>query len=590
MIQNHYEEPCYALYDRRIKGPAYATATDVINTSRIKRWKPADDGRRIGACNIDYCYIDYDTKNNNIDPMMVGQDCSTNNPMFGNVSFVTSVFEDSSMDKTRTFPYNKCVFKVNTSNITLDKKQSFWDKVNGMKCDIQVADYNNQILMFTQSLKECKEYLAWLKEEYQRLFFAHEGAVATRQKYEHFLAMCRKRYSILQKENEDVTIDYLKQYNVFLGFMEDCKKKIPWLVKHANYWEEHYNALYSSNVIAESNLASVVDTIKENGKLYELRIAAFDNMKLQLEVLLGYNKDLNKQLEEMIDIHMKCKVALNMCQERISNCDDLRTRKTTELKTTIDSLRVCQEGLAHCGVELQKLIEENAWERAEYNIVLSKYEKCSEDLRMCMFTKQQQQDLKEKQDDYLTKLKIRLEECMKRRGEVGTLLDATDLARTNLDYQRQQADATQSAIIEVNRDAYNASSASLAACAGNKLATLPNDPPYPTPGITIDLTGDKNKEEPMAASGSNAGSNAAVPFKWRLELKDTGGDTFIREGGPDGATYTTSDIGFGPDMYTLSSTGGEAKVTFSPWGQEFTNGSANFGNKDINSVRVDKKT
>jgi hypothetical protein len=499
MIQNHTEEPCFAMYDRKISGQAYNTATDMITTSRVKKWKPLDDGRRIGACNVEYCYVDYDARNSNIDPMLIGQDCTSKNQFFENVPFITSVFEDSSMEKTRTFPYNKCVFKIDTSKATLENKQRLWDKVNGMHCDIQVADFNNEIIKYTESLKVCKEELSRLLNEYKRLLMSHRGAVATREKYEFYLETCRKRYTILEKELGNVRMDVLKQENAYMALMEDCKRKIPRLVESATYWKSQYDTLYDKNMAVESNLSNVTGTITKLNKAYEPRIEAYNNLLLQLETFKGDNKDLEERLEVLNDMWMKCRIEFNMCEQRLATCSNQYAINFQNLRSLVDSNNVCQSNLNVSIASRNKCTETNRIEVEEYKRVQEAYDKCSEELRQCTFAKDQQYELILKQSAYLALLKIRLDECMRNRRTVGELVDGVRFVKDQLETKQKQVSQFQEATFGLDKLQFDAGSAQLAACTGNQLPTYPDAHTLPSfDGLTVVLNG---KEEEALKDG-----------------------------------------------------------------------------------------
>jgi hypothetical protein len=452
-----------------LTGPSETTAKDFITTSRIKRWKPSDDSKRSGSCNAEYCYIDNDILSSNIDPMMIGMECSSMHPFFQNVPFITNAYNDESLDKTRNFPYNKCVFKIDEAKNTIQNKQTFWDKINDSKCDLQVADINRYIVDLTIKAKACTQTLKDVHEKYMSLFQLHRGTVARREHYETTLSTCNRRLAFLQNENATVHTDFLEQLRIFNELMHDCAMRIPNLVTKAMQYKSLYDTLYESDSNVVSSIKRYKYDIKSKLRFYEEKQAFYENIQVQLDILKGYIAELEQYRDVIIQGEMKCKITLNACTVKRDSYEIDRETKSKALDILIVNLKNCQDTLNICLTKLNGCMTESARELIIVSDLKRRLERCDEELRICKQTLKQQSELVNSQSVYMHVLIERKKLCVTVTQEVGEIMDDIELTKDENAEKRKRTAQVQDAIYALNKTNLEVSGSELAACTGKTI-------------------------------------------------------------------------------------------------------------------------
>lgn len=127
------EQPCSFLKPNELSGNALLIASSYVDANRIKKWNPSAD-TPLKKPNFDYCYINDDSSNDNIDYIMSGKSCSKSTDMFKSSDFITGVFSDNKPDKSRKFPIQKCVIEIDRSKLTTESLATFWNGVAKTEC------------------------------------------------------------------------------------------------------------------------------------------------------------------------------------------------------------------------------------------------------------------------------------------------------------------------------------------------------------------------------------------------------------------------------------------------------------------------
>lgn len=171
MRDNFGETPCRDLMVPGLQGNAFLSARSFVDTNRLKEWKPQNINQVLDP-NFKYCYLDNDS-NVAKDFIMEKYACDVTSEPFSS-ALVSDAFQDASLDKTRTFPVNKCVLKINKDALTVQNATTFWNRMSQVNCQ-QIAgpitDDNYRLTLekdtcirdkqtFSSHLNDCKLSLA----------------------------------------------------------------------------------------------------------------------------------------------------------------------------------------------------------------------------------------------------------------------------------------------------------------------------------------------------------------------------------------------------------------------------------------------
>lgn len=164
------EEPCSVLFNASTTGldeHALLAARSTISSGRIKEWKPTNKNHMSIEPNTKYCYMDYDSAQNNIDPLLAASSCSKTDQTspFHGVPFIKNVFEDSGYEETRHFPYKKCVLKIDENLINDTSLNTFWKGVMEMQCQTELRPLQAAISNWYNNLKACSATEGNLRRE-----------------------------------------------------------------------------------------------------------------------------------------------------------------------------------------------------------------------------------------------------------------------------------------------------------------------------------------------------------------------------------------------------------------------------------------
>lgn len=156
MYQAFGETPCRSLMVPGLKGNAFLSARNFVDTNRLREWKPQNPALRDNDPRYSYCYIDNDDQNGIKDYVMERLTCDTNSAPFSSPMF-ESIFEDRSVDRTRTVPVNKCVMKIKNDSINLPNASDFWDKMGVINCQQIAGPINDDNYRLTRERDTCME-------------------------------------------------------------------------------------------------------------------------------------------------------------------------------------------------------------------------------------------------------------------------------------------------------------------------------------------------------------------------------------------------------------------------------------------------
>lgn len=347
MIQTGFlMEPCHALHDPNLTGNANVISKQYIDSSRIKEWKPADPNaiaNRNLDPNIKYCYINNDAAAGVKDYAMAARSCSKTEPIFS-VPFISEVFEDANIDKTMTYPINKCVLAIDKSKVSTERLTQFWNGFGSTECTQVNLPLANSLSDTQSDLERQKRALAERTTQYSQ---------------------CTKLNRELQVEKQDLST----QYTTMTASNQTC------------------NQLYGQSVEAHKTTQSVYATYKRDA---ESTVAGLESDKKILGTSLKQTID-----ERDICTDQKEKVAKQFAVVSAKLIDEQKNLSTANATINIMQGRVdfvtkeraqFEINYKKCNEErlvIQQRLQESDAELKEYKPMGLKYPQCDVERNAC---------------------------------------------------------------------------------------------------------------------------------------------------------------------------------------------------------------
>lgn len=419
------EEPCNILYDRRLVGNGFNAATDYVTTARLKKYKP--DLQTDQDIRYEYCYFDYDAKNNNMDPIMVDKECNKTNPVFHAVPFISNVFENSDNESTRIAPHNKCVFKIEKDKLVLEEQQAFWNRISDMECDAQVQDINLQIIYLTKQTETCKDTLNAILKHFDQL-------VKTRLKNDQIiiqkqeeLRACRHHLDVLIEEFQVLDVDYNRVDARYKQLGADCLKRTRELEMRLDSCTREFTILDNKSKDLHVQITGLINTQKTLENRLLVKSTALENLKKQLETAQAYLNELESKYFELQKSKKACETNLAECANSLSTCTQSLSKTKQSIAKAVADHITCMKDTSKCQASLKACEDERkVLEKIVADLTSIKNAKEAE-LARCRQINEALSKYNNELQVYLDSLRRRKTDCEKTHNEVGQQQDAVQV-------------------------------------------------------------------------------------------------------------------------------------------------------------------
>jgi hypothetical protein len=190
---------------------SYAAMLNLIDTGRIKKFKPDDTSKlKLGK---EYCYIDNDSQNNYQDLMMFGKECTNANSLFATNPMITNVYSDISSDMINSLPLEKCVLEIDPESVNNENLDKFYNmQKDGMSCESKIRKIRDSLNA------NAAEYMA-LSNVYKKNVANYDRLIIDESNISKQLQDCTKSLfnnntSLYSLSNTfSCNVDILSQYN-----------------------------------------------------------------------------------------------------------------------------------------------------------------------------------------------------------------------------------------------------------------------------------------------------------------------------------------------------------------------------------------
>jgi isopenicillin N synthase-like dioxygenase len=367
------EEPCTLLAHPDISGSNVASAVSFLSSSRIRQWKPKNLSQKQKG--LEYCYIDYDEKNQINDIMLSGgQNCTPD--AFGNNPFINRVFQDDKLDNARTFPHNKCVLEIDPTKVTGESSDAFWSNVSQLHC----AGIESQIYRENLTIKADVDKNMLEVSRMTKLVAAQDVDIDNQRKSKNEilsnLRICTERISFLQK----ITIDLSSK-------LDEIKSAYASYTKTFNF-DKLNNEDYIKKLASEnSNLTTSIESFKK--QILEIQKENITTSRKNEEADRAYNSiyvDYEKRKEEVFKLNRDCvndDLKWRNCTKQDATVRNLLKVCTTSTVTTNKNIKDLETGYKNCEeirnmcfTNLQTLIQNIRDVMVEYKYFYDKYSPC----------------------------------------------------------------------------------------------------------------------------------------------------------------------------------------------------------------------
>jgi uncharacterized coiled-coil DUF342 family protein len=366
-------------------------ARNYVDSLRIMKWKPSEKDPQYNNYiasqkDHDYCFFFAESDkgllkvDSNLgympvkDPLASFSNCSKDNSLFKDTSFITDVFESTGFDKTHRLPYKKCVLQINKQNANDSNVNAFWDGFSGGNnqafCQGMVNALQNEVNGYKNKVDEVNKNLKPYHEKYK----------STTQLMET-LQKCKKDNIQLEKNLNDNT-KKLKELQAkidnankkYSTLTDDARKQLDKINIQLNQKESELLGLKNKNqYVLEIDLENLQNnissyTIKRDGCTKELNT-----------VTEKYNQVANDH-NNVMNIYKKITIDLGQCEKKLrellGNIDENKPIKANYVKQLID----IQDNLFKCLTEQERLKSEEAYWKSRLEQVTKDLQECSKEL------------------------------------------------------------------------------------------------------------------------------------------------------------------------------------------------------------------
>ena len=328
---------------------ARQNASSYIETNRFRKWKPALNSNNADPNGL-YCYVNNDMSRNEQDYFMSGgHKCSITDTNFNNIPFITDVFSDSMPQTTNTAPNNKCVFKIDPSQITHDSLVDFWqNRVAPSEC---IKQYS-YILDLNDSLTKQRNYLISASNQVSAYLTNLISTVAWQNQE---ITKLSKHLETLQTSNAQMlnTITFVDEENSIIqsriiNAKEECSKsKTYWNIQldscntQCNMVREEWQPISQDLNKLHIDMASF--QIKFDG--LTTNINTHNNLLQNANII--YN-NLETKYNTLVPIENKCQADLSECLGTLDNCEASLILDLANEKLQQDKYNTCKSDLDIC--------------------------------------------------------------------------------------------------------------------------------------------------------------------------------------------------------------------------------------------------
>lgn len=417
------EEPCSVLYDRRLTGNGFNTATDYVTTTRFKKYKPKHISK---ADQYEYCYFDNDYSTSNIDPIMFGKECAPTNALFHAVPFISNVYENKDYESTRTAPHNKCIVKIDKDHTGLEQQQKFWDKFSEMNCEMQVEELNLKIIELTNLLQTCKATLANLLAEFDRLRqykMANDTKIIDKQQQ---LRECRHHLNVLIEEYQVLDLDFKRVESRFNQLSGDCLTRTRELKMRLENCTRHKNKYNAQKEDLERDLSILTTKYRNLENILIVKSTALDNLKKQLDNALKFLEELKSKFFELQKMKKACLVNFAECKKSLQECTNSLAQTKQSIIDTVNAHIKCMEELSKCKSELKACEDARKVLQDQVDKLLDIKNTKTDQYTRCLAQVDWTIKYNEQLEIYLESLRKRKIQCEKTMQHVGQKQDDID--------------------------------------------------------------------------------------------------------------------------------------------------------------------
>jgi len=384
------DEACDILLGKgKMSDRAYQTALGFIPTMRMKKWKP----RQGTDSNKTFCYMNIDSTKDYWFTFPNDRACSMG--LFGDTPIIKQVFSNVELDNTSSFPFNKCVFEVDTTNVNDTTLTTFWSNIDQIDCASLYAGYQysnavltNEIAELNQIKHSCNVFLQQLNDNISHLSNVVVSCNAQIESLEERIYNLEQTNTGIL-ENLYVTVNAIDVITAQYGdYRKSCEITI-------NAWTQS-NTVMLDNVYAASNYDAQMIVINNQltKKLsdlwgtYSVNVAYTETLSNEYMTMynknvqyMSWNTDLQGQLTSckniVADITNQTRQYTSMYNGEQNNNANLNNQLT---KLTV-ALNDCQSQLSQCSTTQSGLITQN-------DQLIVRYQQCEDALNKCMAIQQ----------------------------------------------------------------------------------------------------------------------------------------------------------------------------------------------------------
>ena len=382
------EDPCSILMGEELNAKAYKTAVAFVPSMRMKVWKPKEGGRSgegQGGSN-EFCYMETDKYSYPTRGV-----CSADTLFDGKVPFIKSAFFDNKLEKTKTFPEDKCVFEIDRTKMTDAALNAFWTKINDLECTGQFVEYQKSNLTLTGELRSLWGQIGDQNGIKAQLTRDISSGNATLDQYRIVFGKLQWNIARVTTSNDDLL---LKQ--------DQVKAYIATIAADFGRFRASYEA--SSNLV-NNNISNLTARIAGQNSTLATNVNNIDFIKkqigysnLRLTELKSAFSNIQIQYNQLYDTNKKLLVTLNAERGNLTGCQTTladRTRtlewyrvKVPEIKNEFNKNSAlnnqCYTESLQCSSNLELCLSNQLALTGSNNALIIKYQKLVDLYDICM--------------------------------------------------------------------------------------------------------------------------------------------------------------------------------------------------------------
>lgn len=471
--KNRTEVGCMILDNPTMSDLARANAGKYLYTGRIREWKPVDNTKLTNTDRYAYCFIDNDDDRGK-DVLFESVSCSSNDRLFENhKDFIEVLGNDGAMERSRRFPYNKCVLKIDKDRVSKEKLERFWRDVEVSDCDRLFNGIRQSNGAFVEQNNECTESNNILNNEISALT---REKLQLQQERDRLIDLNRSLSANLQVRTNDYNASKAS-YDERVAHRDHLASSYTGIISQLT--EQRQNCMNRFTTV-QRNLAHVNDEYSKMVTHYNHETIEYNKLRLAYSNLFYQNSVMESELKTLRTSNPILIIDRSNCETNYANTLNLLkdcSSNYSSLKIHLENMQFKYNDCANRRTDIKEDIKAKTTERnhafRERNTLQTEYSQCFSKNGICI-TDQSERQVEHRDLENIIK-NWKTKDCRDDELKLKMLQGKKDDMMKNCKNDFDRMTSLQQQVNELKKQAITAKSSQAQACIANKGLFTNND-------------------------------------------------------------------------------------------------------------------